>query len=141
VKLALLAGCLATLDGGHPIFRLPVFLLNLLQPLLRSAFQSAAFETRPLDRSAPVASAAQPGPAARATEGTPTSHKAIAAEAEAGGGAPGATLALAIRNEGLLDAQATLADANPMAVCQAYYRQVIERGAGGKGMRTRYKNE
>ena len=37
-------GTLATLDGGHPIFRLPVCLLKWLQPSMTKSFMSVAYE-------------------------------------------------------------------------------------------------
>ncbi|CAE8621867.1 unnamed protein product [Polarella glacialis] len=42
--LVLLSGMLATQDGGHPIFRLPVFALDYLQPSLTASFLQMAFE-------------------------------------------------------------------------------------------------
>ena len=42
--LVLLGGSLATLNGGLPLFRLPVFVLDYIQPWLTSAFIRSAFE-------------------------------------------------------------------------------------------------
>lgn len=84
--LVLLAGCLTTADGGHPIFRLPTLALNLLQPTLTRAFLASAFE-----------------PAEQPTAAT-------------------------FDHAGLLAAQRAAADANPMHVCRAYYRQVGPSG-------------
>ena len=75
VRFVLLAGCLSILDGGHPLFLLPVFALNWLQSTLTRGFLAAAYEA--------------------------------GADPE------------------MLADQERAANANPLSVCKAYYRQVL----------------
>jgi abhydrolase domain-containing protein 8 len=42
-KIVLISGAMPGRDGGHPIMKLPTFLLNWLQPILSNEFRKKAF--------------------------------------------------------------------------------------------------